>query len=252
MRNVLIIGSGRSGTSMTSGILAQAGYFMGDHLNPIRESNPKGQFEDREINAINETILAQLVPKRIKILGKWFFCDRPVEWQRWLARIPVSTNISSSPEITERIHKMTQREPYCFKDPRFSYTLPVWRPLLRDTIFICVFREPANTASSILKQIQNAPHLQGFSLTFEQALQVWTLMYSHIYEIHRHQGEWLFLHYNQLLTKEGLDRLEYFTGASVDRSFPDPSLRRSFSEIAASQKTLELYNNLCKLAEYQG
>jgi len=117
---------------------------------------------------------------------------------------------------------------------------------------LCVFRESANTASSILKQIQNAPHLQGFSLTFEQALQVWTLMYSHIYEIHRHQGEWLFLHYNQLLTKEGLDRLEYFTGASVDRSFPDPSLRRSFSEIAVSQKTLELYNNLCKLAEYQG
>jgi hypothetical protein len=46
-RNCLILGSGRSGTSLAAGILAQAGYFMGDELWPVNIGNPKGQFEDR-------------------------------------------------------------------------------------------------------------------------------------------------------------------------------------------------------------
>ncbi|RME58681.1 sulfotransferase family protein, partial [Candidatus Parcubacteria bacterium] len=64
MRNVLILGSGRSGTSMVAGTLAKAGYFMGTQFVPPRESNPKGFFEDHEINDINEAILKKVVPHR--------------------------------------------------------------------------------------------------------------------------------------------------------------------------------------------
>ena len=35
---------------------------MGDSLWPEDEANPKGQFEDREINGINEDLLAEVVP----------------------------------------------------------------------------------------------------------------------------------------------------------------------------------------------
>ena len=45
-RNCLILGSGRSGTSMAAGILARAGYFMGAELWPADIGNPKGYFED--------------------------------------------------------------------------------------------------------------------------------------------------------------------------------------------------------------
>lgn len=253
MRNCLILGSGRSGTSMVAETLAKAGYFMGDRISQSRVNNPRGNFEDIEINRINETLLAQVVPKRPKFIGNWLFSHRPVQWQRWLSRVPVGTKIQSPPLICEQISAFTQKEPYCFKDPRFSYTLSVWRPFLRNTVFVCVFRDPASTALSILKLSKRAPHLRdvGFSITFGQAVEVWTLMYRHIIEIHCNQGEWLFLHYNQTLTKEGLARLETFIGAVVDYSVPDASIRQSFSDAPVSKEACTIYKKLCYMANYE-
>ena len=62
-RNCLILGSGRSGTSMAAGILARAGYFMGAELWPADIGNPKGYFEDREVNKINDELIAP-APRR--------------------------------------------------------------------------------------------------------------------------------------------------------------------------------------------
>ena len=62
-RNCLILGSGRSGTSMAAGILARAGYFMGEELWPADIGNPKGYFEDREVNKINDELIAPVAPK---------------------------------------------------------------------------------------------------------------------------------------------------------------------------------------------
>lgn len=63
--NCLILGSGRSGTSMLAGILHQAGYFMGDKLHKPELSNPKGFFEWMTINQINEQILAAYVKRSL-------------------------------------------------------------------------------------------------------------------------------------------------------------------------------------------
>jgi hypothetical protein len=252
MRNVIISGSGRSGTSMVAGVLAKSGYFMGDHLYPARESNPKGFYEDPEINGINEALVAQVIPQRPRLLGRWFFRSRPLEGQRWLARVPVGTKIPSLPIINEHIRKTLQREPFCFKDPRFSYTLPVWRPFLKNTVFVCIFRDPASTALSIVKECRDAEYLHSLSVSFQQALEVWNLMYRHILDVHRHEGAWLFLHYNQVLSGEGLERLEDFVDAPVDRSFPDPSLNRSFSDDLVPEEVARVYQHLCEIAEYEG
>jgi hypothetical protein len=235
---------------MAAGTLAKAGYFMGDRLYPPRHSNPKGFFEDPEINGINEELIARVIPKRPRILGKWFFRDRPVYGQRWLARVPLDTKIEPSPKIIERIKRATEREPFCFKDPRFCYTLPVWRPYLKDTVFLCVFRHPAVTAKSIIKECNDMKYLQSLSINFAQALEVWTLMYRHILEFHMHEGDWLFVHYNQILEGEGLDHIERFTGAKVDRTFPEASLRRTECNIDVPPDTLKVYKELCALAEY--
>src|ERR1700726_1587163 len=64
MRNCIILGCGRSGTSLASGLLAGSGYFMGDHLYPPSEGNPKGYFEDQDVNAINEDLLEPVIPAR--------------------------------------------------------------------------------------------------------------------------------------------------------------------------------------------
>ena len=71
MKNCLIMGSGRSGTSMIAGMLAKEDYFFGDNLYQARDPNPKGFFEDPEINDINETILSQVTLRRPPLMGPW-------------------------------------------------------------------------------------------------------------------------------------------------------------------------------------
>ncbi|NOG51689.1 MAG: hypothetical protein HND48_21365 [Chloroflexi bacterium] len=84
-----------------------------------------------------------------------------------------------------------------------------------------MFREPAITAASIPKEVEQEDYLKGIRLSYRQALDVWARMYAHILYKHRHRGKWLFLHYNQVLTQDGLDKIEALTGAAVNRAFPD-------------------------------
>ena len=251
MKNIIIMGSGRSGTSMTAGILAQSGYFQGNYvLNKGRINNPFGNFEDQEVNYINEQLLSQVIPGPEMVNGVLTHRDRPSDMQRWLGRLPVGTVIPPMAEYTGNIIKLTGQKPFYFKDPRFSYTLPVWRPYLQDTVFVCVFRNPHKTAQSILKQIQDAPYLNGLEMDYAMALDVWIKMYSHILETHRHEGEWLFLHYDQALTDTGLDELSEFTGASVNRDFPLKSLRRDYHEQPIPKDAAAIYAQLCELAGF--
>jgi hypothetical protein len=234
---------------MVAGSLAKAGYFMGERLWDASIANPKGYFEDVEVNGINEQLLEPLVPKRPKLLGRWFFRNRPKESQRWLADLPLSTQVTASEAIQKRIQSVLQ-EPYCFKDPRFCYTLPVWRPFLRDAVFVCVFRSPAETVNSILKLLRTGKYLRDMRLRVDQAIGIWLQMYLHVIEIHRHQGKWLFLHYEQARREIGLRRLADFTGAQTDNSFPDEQLRRSQATFSVPRQVESVYSKLCELAEY--
>ncbi len=242
MRNCLILGSGRSGTSLLAGVLAEAGYYMGERLIPATEANPKGFFEDDEVNAINEALLAPVTPARSRPAGAW----------RWLAAVPLGTPVACPPDLAGRIAAQTARSPFCLKDPRFSYTLPAWRPFLPDTVFLCVFREPSRTARSVLKECRSADYLAGLPMDFGDALEVWALMYRHILEVHRHTGDWLFFHYDQLFEDGSLAELEAVLGAPVNRQFPDARLKRSAAEGEVGGTALEVYGQLCELAGYRG
>lgn len=250
MKNVFVLGSGRSGTSLAAGLLSGAGYFMGDNLMPPTPGNPKGYYESFDIERINEDILQKVIRPKPKIL-KFFYKRRPGKGQFWLISLDLNVNITGDASISERIHSITQKTPYCFKDPRFCYTLPVWKPhMTSNTVFLCVFRHPAETASSILTECHNEPYLSDFACSFSHAITVWKQMYSHIVEIHRTGKNWLFIHYQQLLNYEGQNRIKQFTGAEIDRSFPDSQLNRSKPGKKVPAETEELYKKLCRLAEY--
>ena len=92
--------------------------------------------------------------------------------------------------------------------------------------------------------------MRSLSINVERALDVWEMMYRHIVEKHRYEGEWLFLHYDQIVNGQGLERLEKFTGAHIDECFPDGSLRRSLSFTNVPKRILSLYEQLCNLAKY--
>jgi hypothetical protein len=227
---------------MLAGMLRLAGYYMGEHLIPADASNPKGYFEDDEINAINEELLSPVTPPRSEPAYGW----------RWLAAVPVGVTIPCPPAIVPRIRTQTGKSPFCFKDPRFCYTLPVWRSFLPDTLFLCIFREPARTCHSILKECRTADYLQGLPMDFAGALEVWTLMYRHILEEHCHTGDWLFFHYEQLFNEAVLRRLETALGARADRQFPDRNLKRSSAEGEVGPEARAVYEQLCELARYRG
>ncbi len=253
-RNCLILGSGRSGTSLTAGVLAKAGYFMGEDLYPPNEGNPKGQFEAPEINAINEALLVQVLPPpHHGLLHRMFFRSRPRDGQRWLARLPLGVSIPCPADLAGRISAATAHRPLCFKDPRFCYTLPVWRGFIEQPVFVCVFREPAVTAASILAECARSRGLSRLHMKFGQALQVWELMYRHVLEIHHPAGgDWLFLHYNQFLDGSALAALEARLEVSPDRDFVDPNLRRSRASAKLRPELSAIYRRLCELAEYNG
>lgn len=252
MKNCIILGSGRSGTSMAAGVLRKAGYFMGTQLTLANETNPKGQFEDREINAINEEILATVLPARPGgVIGKAFFKSRPRFGQRWLARVPLSSVITCPLHLQEKMRQLVDHVPFCFKDPRFSYTLPAWRPLVKQVVYVCIFRNPGAVVTSILKQAKIVEHLRDFRVTPKQAFEVWECMYSHILRKHYRQGgSWLFLHYEQFLEGSAYSRLKGALGVNVDAAFVDSRLNRSEPLKEIPRRVLEIYKELCGLASY--
>ncbi len=237
---------------MLAGSLSEAGYYMGETLYPGNNSNPKGFFEAAEIERINENLLELVTPPRpLGIRGKyfgWFYRSRPERGHRWLAAVPLGTPISCPPSIEQQIVTQTAKAPFCFKDPRFCYTLPAWRPHARDAVFLCIFREPARTVQSILKECRDAPYLHTLAMNFKRAVRVWTLMYQHVLRHHRHQGQWVFVHYDQVLDGSALPKLEKVLDAPVDHRFADPTLKRSPIGRDPGRQAMAVYRELCQLA----
>jgi len=252
MRSCVVLGSGRSGTSMVAGLLAGAGYHMGDQLLPATASNPRGYFEDRAVNALNEDLLGQVLPRRPEgALGR-LYPHRLHYGHRWLARIDVGVTLSSTFEIEGTMRTLTTRRPFCLKDPRFCYTLDCWRQVLDDAVYICVFREPTRTAASMIADSRERTYLQGMRLTRRRALEVWTSMYEHVLERHHREGRWLFVHYEQVLAGSAIARIEDLVEADVDSGFVDPALKRSRASGRLPDRTASVYRRLCELAGYEG
>lgn len=257
MYNVLILGSGRSGTSMITGALSEAGYNLGERSNYIRvnKANPKGYFEDYEVNTINEDILKKCYIKIPEKIRRRFFKSQTFYRARWLSVIPMYIPIISDKKIDKRIERIVSNVPFCYKDPRFSYSLPIWeKHLPNDTKRIVVFREPNKTAESIVRECNESEALAFLKMNKTIALKVWRSMYKHIlrnYNRSENTGNWCFVHYNQFFTESKIIELEEFTGAKINRSFADRLISRTEISDSLRNKEEKLYMALCKLAKYE-
>ncbi len=250
MRNVIILGSGRSGTSMAAGCLATAGYHFGQNLVEARPTNPKGFYESRVINALNERILAPAIPPRNPDATNPTTTHIPLPRQYWLAALPPEITLASDESIQREITEHVSLTPFCYKDPRFCYTLPAWSPHLPDhTAHICIFRHPAATIVSTEKELAEQRYLATLTLSRQQIEAVWCAMYENVLTRLRHAGDWLFINYDQVLTPAGLDALAAFTNAPIDRTFPEAKLQRSQPDAPVSPRALDLYDRLNALAQ---
>jgi hypothetical protein len=241
MKPCLILGSGRSGSSLLAGSLVAAGYWPGSNPYPGRLSNPNGFFETREINDINEGIL------ELSGAASW-------SWgTRWLVELEAGAMMTHNPGLLLKIRKELQPgRPFCYKDPRFAYTLPVWRPFLPpETVFLCIFRHPVAIAASILQECTESAALSGLHMTQERAFAVIEAAYKSILtSYYPHTASWFFVHYQQLIEKTAFAPLSDFLKVPISSALVDPKMSRPFSGIMPASLE-KLYQQLCELAHYQ-
>ncbi len=246
MKNIMIMGCGRSGTSLFTSMFIKQGYhgtsmLVNPHACPLVKQgyfehpevkaafpdysftgyhgNPNGNFECKQVNYINEIILSDYDRHSQRALKFG---------HRWIASISPNIKIETSKSIVDQaIRFLVKQHPFCYKDPRFSYTLPVWDLYLsqQDTIYICVFRHPKATVTSMEQECQ-LPHM-SVNLTEADRFKIWTNMYDHILQYNRSQGKILFIHFNQILDGSAAKKISQLFGLFLDTSKIRPGVTRN-------------------------
>jgi hypothetical protein len=241
------------------GILFHSGYYLGDDLFPPRESNPLGFFETDMINEINEQILLpfdynKLHPEQTEAGGIQSPYS-PVYGQRWLSFIEPKTRIDCDrADVIPKIKSVCSRAPFAYKDPRFSYTLPVWLDFLpTDTVYICMFRHPGKTVRSVFGERKTADYLQQFHIDTEVAYQLWYNCYERILRqlVSLLGDRLIFIHYEQLLTGSVIPVIAERLGHTLRTSFIANELNRSQADEEVPESVLSIYQECLLHAGYQ-
>ena len=145
---VCIAGMHRSGTSMVTKLLHQAGLYLGpeEDLHPPGPANPEGFWENRRFVRLNQQILVQLGA------GWDHPPPLPVDWADGrLAPLRA--------EAETVLEHFTDREPWGWKDPRNCLTFPFWQGLLDRLRVVIVVRNPLEVAHSLRKRNGFSPAL---------------------------------------------------------------------------------------------
>ena len=248
MKNILICGAGRSGTSMLAGLFSNCGYFQGGDLYPAREANPKGFFENWQINTLNERIILSSLEAKYGPDACGLFRTFYRQGQYWLARLPMDFHCVATADDKKEILDLVAREPFCYKDPRFCYTLEPWLDVAPNAVALCVFRHPGVVVASILKEIQSADYLRDLRISVADLYETWRHMYLRMLAMRARGSEVYFVSYNDLFKKSKLTEIEKWVGAKVNRLFPDKLLDRSDYEGDLDGTTKVLFDALSGLA----
>ena len=144
-KGVIILGMHRSGTSALTGILEEAGLYLGEVINQS-PFNKKGNKENKLLWEINDAVLEIAG-------GRW---DKPVKKPEWRYEQKIKRD--------EYLQRFRYVKLWGFKDPRLVLTLDGWLPAISNYELVGIFRHPFFVAQS-LKKRGNMP--------FEEGLQLW-------------------------------------------------------------------------------
>lgn len=230
MHNLIILGSGRSGTSAIAGLFRGVeNLFYGYDVLAPTDGNATGYFEDEVVNAINNVLLRQMTRVALlDVLPEWLVSrvENRFPWTHrdarslWLAQPRHSLPRGASYDLAHLMGRITRHQPFCLKDPRFGFTLPAWRPYLpEDTLFLVVFRNPVDTIRSILRDAAELYGNRPLPVTERWATNHWKLMYESILSQRAqdpNKAAWLFVEYPSSLAGTHLSAIENFCGCPVD------------------------------------
>ncbi len=229
---LLVLGGHRCGTSMTAGLLALHGVFLGETLPPGR-NNLKGYWENTAVNEANETLLARL----------------GIGWD-WPYPLPVSVSRMDSSELNDlgalfprALAPFAGQALWAVKDPRLCRLLPFWRPFLArlGTLRgIVAVRRPEGACRSLERRDR---------MGRRWALSLWL---HHVLDAIHHLGDipWIALDYESLLAapREGMDGLARALELRLPRrpedeelhNFADPGLLHHAQESTHTGDKLEM------------
>lgn len=261
MNKGLITGCPRSGTSLLTSMFYEAGVYVGSELLKETISNPRGYFESKGINELNNEIIHKLMPatiakrRRIKKLYCKFKNDP-------LLQVPssypfVSTPVKSSMNVGHRIDRQltdfASRESYFYKDPRFSVTLPIWLNYLpQDILILCVYRHPDKTVFSYQKNITDI-YKNSFSVDDGALYNAYARNYNRFIKWKKNGMNIRFIHYDQLCDQQYIARLSEDLNIRLPCNY-DNALKRSEERSDTPPcgfKALQCYNTLNKIAYYK-
>ena len=141
---VLVLGMHRSGTSALTGLLDKFGAIVPLAKDTVVSAdNPKGHWEHRRVNKINDQILRHF--------GQTWTTWQPLD----LAQTPRHL-IAALEEVLRALITEGEAAPVVFKDPRISILLPVWLRVLEkmdvDVKLFLSVRHPEAVAESLRKR----------------------------------------------------------------------------------------------------
>jgi hypothetical protein len=140
-RLVLVVGVGRSGTSLLSGILGQLGFHIPQPEVSADDTNPRGFGEPRWVVDFHSRLLRE---RRVTVNDA-----RPVAWEKTGAAADVP---AVRGELRDWLAEQVQAGPTVVKDPRTVWFLPLWLRCAADigvpTSFVTMLRHPAEIVAS--------------------------------------------------------------------------------------------------------
>lgn len=138
----VVLGSGRSGTSLLMQALAALGLRVSEELIAARRDNPKGFFEDALIVRVQADLL--------RALGAWPYHPLPADW---LERPATGAARTALADLLAR--RLAAGGPWGFKDPRTAAFLPLWQHLFTEADiaprYILALREPGKIIQSFMQ-----------------------------------------------------------------------------------------------------
>lgn len=144
-RLVLVVGVGRSGTSLMAGILGQVGFHIPQPEVKANETNPRGFGEPRWVVDFHRRLMGKA---RVTV-----FDARPAAWAR--------TREASDKEEVERelrdwvASQLAEADAVVVKDPRIGWYLPLWERCAGEldvpTSLVTMLRHPGEILASARK-----------------------------------------------------------------------------------------------------
>lgn len=209
---VLVLGMHRSGTSLLSGLISKAGFYIGKTVMSPAEDNPKGFFENQQIVNFNEQLL-------ISLGLSWS------SWQRlpdgWQSLLDASEKEAAAALIDE---EFGDARLICIKDPRMCRLFPIWSEVLSEKEFDVFLVFSTRGLSEVSASLQ---HRDGMSP--EQAEALWARY--NLDALHNSEGAaGVHVSYRDLLSdaESTLSRVSHLVGEKLeiaDKGFVDSTLR---------------------------